>query len=424
MGRHPTAAANMPPAVAAGRPVVPTIATPRPASPPAPRPAVHLCSPPSPAASLSPLPPTSAVHRALDSFFVGYSPALGRYIPSRKLQVGGAGGDASPSMGWQGRGGGSEGWRGKCAGGCWMGWLPRPHSHARCRWWWWRAGRQAAECRQSRLAAHRLCHDKRHDSQMTRNRVFACVRACSTSTQTRTRQRMRRRWGTTPTCWRTRSQRCMAGWAARLAGWAAWRAWPRPHKPEGPDLRGVLLQARLRCHQSLPWRCFCTPDGCPMLGALLRGERPPGPPQLLHTPRLLLAVPRFSRPLLSVCLPPCPPFTSRVAAPRPTQHHCRCIRRALYLPPPPGLYKVSHGPAPLRACPSVPLDPPQSCLYLPCMPQAPRHPFIPCPCCCRHCASRHTLCDSTPNCATLAVISIIGCAGGPRRRERRSEGAG
>lgn len=30
-------------------------------------------------------------HRALDAFFAAYSPALGRYIPSRKLQVGRAG---------------------------------------------------------------------------------------------------------------------------------------------------------------------------------------------------------------------------------------------------------------------------------------------------------------------------------------------
>ena len=36
------------------------------------------------------------VHRALDSYFSSYSVALGRYIPSRKLQVGGR---AAPA--WQ-----------------------------------------------------------------------------------------------------------------------------------------------------------------------------------------------------------------------------------------------------------------------------------------------------------------------------------
>ncbi|PSC71606.1 F-box only 21 [Micractinium conductrix] len=36
--------------------------------------------------NMEPLEGGRIVHRALDSFFVGYSPALGRYIPSRKLQ--------------------------------------------------------------------------------------------------------------------------------------------------------------------------------------------------------------------------------------------------------------------------------------------------------------------------------------------------
>ncbi len=38
--------------------------------------------------NMEPVSDCRIVHRALDNFFLGYSPALGRYIPSRKLQVG------------------------------------------------------------------------------------------------------------------------------------------------------------------------------------------------------------------------------------------------------------------------------------------------------------------------------------------------
>lgn len=41
--------------------------------------------------ALQPLTDCRVVHRALNSYFDAYSAALGRYIPSRKLQVGGCG---------------------------------------------------------------------------------------------------------------------------------------------------------------------------------------------------------------------------------------------------------------------------------------------------------------------------------------------
>lgn len=44
---------------------------------------------------LQPLTDCRVVHRALNSYFDAYSAALGRYIPSRKLQVGGVCGSHS-----------------------------------------------------------------------------------------------------------------------------------------------------------------------------------------------------------------------------------------------------------------------------------------------------------------------------------------